>query len=275
MSGLSNEVRRLLEDVRRVATSKGRASVGAFASEGRRLLERALRAGWRPRALLVGDGEIETDPELGALLRSDTAVGLAVHRVPDAALLELGEGRRAALVTALFDLPREASVSALLARATPPALYLVVVDVEEPGNVGALLRTALASGAAGMLCVGATDPFHPKAVRTSLGSSFKLPFVRFAGAASELIGELRAAGVHSLAAVARGGEPLHRGAWPAGNVAIIVGNEAQGLTEQWRSLADARISIDFSRAADSFGVTAAAAICLYEAQRRLELARTR
>ncbi|HVZ32137.1 MAG TPA: TrmH family RNA methyltransferase, partial [Polyangiaceae bacterium] len=177
VSGLSNEVRRLLEDVRRVATARGRASVGGFASEGRRMLERALRAGWRPRAVLVGERELEREAELGELLKSHLAVGLAVHRVPDAVLLELGEERRAALVTALFDLPREASASELLARAPAPALYLVVVDVEEPGNVGALLRTALACGAAGMLCVGATDPFHPKAVRTSLGSAFKLPFV--------------------------------------------------------------------------------------------------
>jgi len=239
------------------------------------MLERALRAGWGPRAVLVGERETERDAELRELLKSHLAAGLVVHRIPDAVLLELGEERRAALVTALFDLPREGSVSELLARAPAPAIYLVVVDVEEPGNVGALLRTALACGAAGMLCVGATDPFHPKAVRTSLGSCFKLPFVRVDSAASELLAELRAASVQALAAVAREGEPLHRAAWPAGNVAIIVGNEAQGLTEQWRSAADARVSIDFSRAADSFGVTAAAAICLYEAQRRLDVAGAR
>jgi TrmH family RNA methyltransferase len=187
-------------------------------------------------------------------------------------LLELAEGRSSGLLTALFDLPPLLSAAELLARRPAPAVYLVAVDVEEPGNVGALIRTALASDAAGLICVGATDPFHPKAVRTSLGSLFKLPLARAGSTASELFSELRAAQVHSLAAVARDGQALHEGVWPSGSVAIVVGSESRGLSERWREDADGRVSIDFCRAADSFGVNAAAAVCLYEVQRRLRSA---
>jgi TrmH family RNA methyltransferase len=266
---IPGELPRLFEDVRRVATSKGRARVGAFVLEGRRMLERGLRAGWVPRAVLVGEREAERDRGVTALLLQLSGEGHPLYRVPDALLLELAEGRSSGLLTALFDLPSLLSVADLLGRRVAPSVYLVAVDVEEPGNVGALIRTALASDAAGLVCVGATDPFHPKAVRTSLGSLFKLPLARAGAGAGELFSELRAAQVHSLAAVARDGQPLHRGVWPSGSVAIVVGSESEGLSEHWREAADGRISIDFCRAADSFGVNAAAAICLYEVQRRL------
>jgi len=255
----------LFEQVRRTATAKGRADAGVFAAEGQRLLERALRAGWTPRALLLGQAAAR-EPELAGLLERWPGLEHLARRVPDALLLELAGGRRAGLVTALFDLPELRSVDELLAERTPPAVFLVVVDVAEPGNVGALIRTALACNAAGVICVGASDPFHPKAVRTSLGSLFKLPLARTEPA--QLFGRLRAAGVHSLAAVAREGEALQQAAWPRGSIAVLVGNESRGLDAHWREAADGRVSIDLCRAADSFCVNAAAAICLYEVQRR-------
>ena len=256
----------LFEQVRRAATAKGRADARVFVAEGQRLLERALRAGWLPRALLLGQSAAR-EPELAALLERWPALKPLVQRVPDVALLELAEGRRSGLVTALFDLPDTLAIATLLERRAPPAVFLVVVDVDEPGNVGALIRTALACDAAGVICVGSTDPFHPKAVRTSLGSLFKQPLSRVPP--DELLPALRAAGVYTLAAVAREGESLHQAAWPRGSSALLVGNESRGLDLRWREGADARVSIDLCRAADSFCVNAAAAICLYEVQRRL------
>jgi TrmH family RNA methyltransferase len=263
---VSNQFTNLFEQVRRAATAKGRADARVFVAEGRRLLERSLRSGWLPRALLLGQSAAR-EPELVALLESWPALEPLVQHVPDGALLELAEGRRSGLVTALFDLPDTLTIAALLARRAPPAVFLVVVDVDEPGNVGALIRTALACDATGVICVGSTDPFHPKAVRTSLGSLFKLPLCRVAP--DERVPALRAARVHTLAAVARDGEALHHAVWPQGSSALLVGNESRGLDLRWREGADARISIDLCRAADSFCVNAAAAICLYEVQRRL------
>lgn len=257
-----------MEDVRRVATAKGRAGVGAFLVEGRRMLERALRAGWVPRELLVGRAESSGQRQAAELVARVEALGCPCHREPDQALLELADGRRAGLFSALFDLPSAPPVPFVLGVRAAPALFLVLVDVAEPGNVGALLRTALASDAAGLICVGSSDPFHPKAVRTSLGSLFKLPFTRVASTEG-LLERLRAAGIYSLAAVARDGVSIDRAAWPSGSVAVFVGNEGQGLSDGLRAAADGRVSIDLSSAADSFCVNAAAAVCLYEVQRRL------
>lgn len=253
-----------MEDVRRVATAKGRASVGAFLVEGRRMLERALRAGWVPREVLVGRALAESTE----LVSRVEALGGRCHLEPDDALLVLSQGRRSGLFSALFELPSAPPLSEVLDVRAAPSVFLVLVDVEEPGNVGALMRTALASDAAGLICVGSSDPFHPKAVRTSLGSLFKLPFTRVPSS-DGLLELLRARAIYSLAAVARDGLSIDRALWPLASAAIFVGNEGQGLSEGVRSSADARVSIDLSAAADSFCVNAAAAVCLYEVQRRL------
>lgn len=262
------EYRRVIEDVRRASSRKGREVIGAFAVEGRRSIERGVRAGWVPRDVLVASTE-RASGAIDGLLARVAELGGRCHEAPDAELLELADGRRAGLVVALFPLPPERPLEQLWSPA--PGLYLVLVDVIEPGNVGALIRTALASGAAGALCVGGTDPFHPKAVRTSLGSLFKLPLARLPESGA-LLAALRARGVFSLATVARGGVPLDRADWPRGDLALLVGNEGAGLPERVRDGADQRITIDLSSQADSFCVNAAAAVCLYEVQRRRRFA---
>jgi TrmH family RNA methyltransferase len=266
-SPASRECLRVMEDVRRVTTARGRGQVGAFSVEGRRLLERALRADWVPRELLVGADQSRESPELGSLIGQVVARGGRVQEARDADLLALAEGRRSGLVTALFAVPEPPPLAELLAPSRDGAVFLVMVDVAEPGNVGALIRTALASGASGAICVGSTDPFHPKAVRTSLGSLFKLPLARL-GSSDGLLDDLRRHGIHSLATVARDGVALDRAVWPRGSLALLVGNEGQGLPQRLREAADGRVTIDLSSAADSFCVNAAAAVCLYEVQRR-------
>jgi RNA methyltransferase, TrmH family len=266
-SSASRECQRVMEDVRRVTTARGRAQVGAFSVEGRRLLERALRADWAPRELLVGANHRRESPELEPLISQVLARGGGVREAPDAELMTLAEGRRSGLATALFAVPEAPPLARLLAPSREGLVFLVIVDVAEPGNVGALIRTALASGASGAICVGSTDPFHPKAVRTSLGSLFKLPLGRL-GSSEGLLDDLRAHGIHSLATVARDGVALDRAVWPRGSLALLVGNEGQGLPERLREAADGRVTIDLSSAADSFCVNAAAAVCLYEVQRR-------
>jgi TrmH family RNA methyltransferase len=261
---------RVMEDVRRSSTARGRARAGVFSTEGRRILERATRAGWAPRDVLVGASLRRESPDLQPLLELVVAAGGRCHEVPDADLLTLSEGRRSGLLTALFALPAEGSLAQLLVQASAVVL-LVIVDVAEPGNVGALLRTALASGASAAVCVGSTDPFHPKAVRTSLGSLFKLPLVRLPSGQG-LLESLRAHGIHCLATVARDGVSLDRAIWPRGSLALLVGNEGQGLPDRLRDGADGRVSIDLSLSADSFCVNAAAAVCLYEVRRRQRFA---
>src|SRR5688572_14338930 len=88
---------RVMEDVRRSSTARGRAGAGVFSAEGRRLLERAARAGWTPRDVLVGANLRRETPELQPLLERVVAGGGRCHDVADAELLTLAEGRRSGL----------------------------------------------------------------------------------------------------------------------------------------------------------------------------------
>src|SRR5262245_59235214 len=105
MNRAEDTAAQIVMDVRRVATAKGRATVGAFVVEGGRMLERGLRAGWAPRAILMAKSIAEGDPDKRELAELGRQRGASCHILADAELLGMADGRNAGLVTALFDLP--------------------------------------------------------------------------------------------------------------------------------------------------------------------------
>jgi TrmH family RNA methyltransferase len=255
-----------VEDVRRALAPKGRAQLGQFVVEGTRLVERALRAGVVPSCLVISDRILrQHEPRTRALLKELERTQCEVVAVPEGVVLELAEGRNGGILFALCSVPKSAPLQELRARAeSEHAPLLVLVDVEEPGNVGALVRTALAAGAVGLVAVGLSDPYHPKAVRTSMGSLFKLPLSRAAGM-EPLLDAL--AGLPKVAAVAEGGQapwrlPLARGH------ALFVGKESAGLPVALIEHLELRASIPMPSGVDSFSVNAAAAVILCEAMRQ-------
>jgi len=147
-----------------------------------------------------------------------------------------------------------------------PPLLLAAVEITDPGNVGALTRTAHAAGARALLVAGASDPFHPRATHISRGSLFKLPVIAYADAAA-LLADLRANGVAAVATTAAGGAPLPDVTWPAGPLAVLMGNEAEGLPAAVRAAVDLQVTIPMAAGVDSYSVNAAAAIVLYEVGR--------
>jgi TrmH family RNA methyltransferase len=253
-----------VEDVRRALAPAGRRQLGEFAVEGTRLIERALRAGKTPTRAIVAESAPRNDTrtsELALLLRE---AGTVVTSVPDAVVLELSQGRKGSTVFALCELPREEGLSEFALRALSFGPLLVLVDLEEPGNVGALVRTALASGAAGVVAVGTSDPYHPKAVRTSMGSLFKIPIVTQyeIEPVIEQLSPLR-----RLAAVSSGGVAP----WAASfepQLALFVGKESHGLPPQVIARLDGTMTIPMPGGVDSYSVNAAAAVLLYEVGRR-------
>jgi TrmH family RNA methyltransferase len=233
------------------------------------MLLRALRAGVRLECALVA--EVEADAELEAALE---AAGTPMRTAPKAMLLEAGEGRASALAVGLATLKAEEPLE-VLSRAPSGTgsrnrSVLVAWDIEEPGNVGALTRTALASGLCTMVCGGRTDPFHPKAVRTSMGSVFKLDFVR-ASSEQAVLGELSGAGIRALGAVVEGGTTIERlSSDPERPYALFVGNEGAGLPPSLANQLE-KVSIVMASAVDSYSVNAATAILLYALGRRSTL----
>ncbi len=258
---------RRLAELRRCSSAGGRAELSAFSIEGTRLVERALRAGAGLRAVVLGrrfaSSADAREARLLDELRGHREVEL--HVAPDETLREFIGTRSFGDILGLVEAPKELGLTECLSRPQAPfrSGLVCVVDGTDPGNVGALVRTSLAAGAQGFIAVGVTDPFHPKAVRTSMGSIFRLPILRYPSA-EKLLARLRVEGVRSLGAVATGGTALDHQRQEPSPLALFLGSEAFGLPEPLVRKMDGCVTIPMRGDVDSLSINAAAAVCLYE-----------
>lgn len=151
-----------------------------------------------------------------------------------------------------------------------PGLVAVCVDVRDPGNLGAVLRSAGAAGASGVVCCsGAVDPYNPKAVRASAGSLFHVPLVVDIPVGEVLVA-LSEAGYRRWATVAHGGIDYGVAALE-GPTALLFGNEAAGLADELVSQADGSLTIPMAGPTESLNVAMAAAVLCFEVARRRRL----
>jgi TrmH family RNA methyltransferase len=231
---------RHLKELRSLRTAHGRAKSGPpprFAAEGEDLIAAADAAGRRPlgRYVAAGSGLEGTEVEPGLLARAGS----------------LGSGSRVlAVYEQRWDEP-----------AGPLCVYLH--GVADPGNVGAILRSALAFGASSVaLGPGTADPFGPKAVRASMGAIFAVPVARIAaGGPRELLAALPG---RKLALAARAGAPLSD-PLPPGELTLLVGAEREGLPAELLEAADETRHIPI--ASESLNAAMAATVALYRASR--------
>ena len=147
----------------------------------------------------------------------------------------------------------------------PDPLIVVTEDVEKPGNLGAILRSADGAGAAALIAVGGTDLFNPNVIRASTGTIFSVPVV--AASAAAAIGWLRERRVRIVAAKVEAGR-AYTDADLTGALALAFGNEAAGLSPAWDGADVESVHLPMLGAADSLNVAAAAAVLLYEARRQ-------
>ena len=257
-----------VEMIRRAATSRGRADSGYFSIEGLRLHERAVRAGTKVEQAITTLAFMENPSgRIQTLLRDLDRAGCQISIVPDELVKEITGGRELGPILGLIKMPQQPllrEISGRSGQALP--LILVVVDVKDPGNVGALLRTAHASGAMAFVAVGMSDPFHPKALRTTMGSLFKIPILRYDNVFL-LLSDLGDVGFETVGTAVSSGTPLPDASFSDVGTALLVGSEAWGLSAEIQTAVDWLVSIPMSDGVDSYSVNAAAAIVLYEIMR--------
>ena len=150
-----------------------------------------------------------------------------------------------------------------------PHLPLVVVlaGLQDPGNVGAIVRACAAFGAAGVVAIeGTANPFSWKAVRGAMGGTFRLP-VAARGTASDVISAAQQEHVRIVAAVPRGGTPLHKLDFQK-PTAIVLGGEGAGVSSAIMAGAHESVTIPMRAPVESLNVAVAAALLLYEASRQ-------
>jgi len=256
-------------EIEAVAARGGRARFGTCSVEGLRLAERALRSGARLERAVVSREFREDVSERTRALRSQLeADGCELQVVSDAVMAGLPAGRSLGGIIGLAQLPAEPALADVIAQPlVSPLRMLVCVAFNDPGNVGALVRTAHASGASAVMAVGSTDALHPRAIRTSMGSVFRMPILTRPDLSAVAV-ELREAGVRTVGAVTHGGVPLPGLGNLEAPLAVVLGSEAFGLSPQQGDLFDQRVTIPMAGGVDSYSVNAAAAVLLYELSAR-------
>ncbi|MBN4925502.1 RNA methyltransferase [Hoyosella rhizosphaerae] len=164
----------------------------------------------------------------------------------------------------------ELELRTVLAELPDRAIVAVLVDVNEPGNAGAIMRVADAAGAGAVVLAGdSVDPTNGKAIRASAGSFFHLPVVRHRST-TDLLAELADAGFWTCATSARGEHSLvnlHEAINDKPRVAWLFGNEAHGLHDDVIESANTSVNIPIFGRAESLNLATAAALCLYESAR--------
>ena len=249
-----SQVHTLVRDLR---LKRGRERRGLALAEGIRLVEEALAAGVAIRHVLASSTLEAT--QRGRALKS--ALERAGHAVEDTALLEfeaLADTEHSQGVLVVLELPRW-SLDAI--KAAPGSPVLVLDGVQDPGNVGTMIRTAWALGAAGVLALpGTAELSNPKTLRATMGGSFHLPCVTLDEA--QLREWAHARHVRVLLSDPAATLPDLRGQ----AVALVVGNEGAGIRPSFAAWADGKVGIPL-RAAESLNVAVAAGILLYEVTR--------
>lgn len=255
----------LVKRIKRLRQKKYRQEEGAFFVEGLRPVLSAVESG-APVETIVYATDLLHSPVAWGMIRDQEAGGRAcVELAADvfASISErdhpvgLGAIVRVSML-ALDDLP-----------VGPEDVYVALVEVSEPGNLGTVIRTVDAVGAAGLILVGRTvDPFHPTAVKASMGSLFGIR-VGHVETTTGLLEWAAANGLHTVATSA-GAKSSY---WQAGYrwpVLLVLGSEGEGLPAEVIRSAELAVTIPMSGSASSLNLAVAAGLLLYELRRRLE-----
>jgi TrmH family RNA methyltransferase len=236
---------------------------GELLLEGPHLVADGIDAGLGLAVVIVSEGA-ETRPEIAAILNRARARGYLVQRVTPAVLDAASPTRTPVGLLALASLALQ-DVSRLIAR--PPALVTVAVGVQDPGNVGTLVRSSEAAGATGLVAAGTTaHPLGWKALRGAMGSSLRLPIARVADPIDALR-SLQVAGLRLVALAADGTADLFETDL-LGPLAICVGAEGPGLPAAARGMADVHLRIPMHAPVESLNVAVAASLVLFEIARQ-------
>jgi TrmH family RNA methyltransferase len=229
--------------------------------EGARSISVALEAGVPLEALYVAaSGATHVDAE--AVVEQAQSAGIGVYGLAQGVMERVADTvtpQPLMAVAPFVDVP--------LSTLRGAAPLVVCAGVRDPGNAGTVIRSAEAAGAAGVvMCRGSVDLYNPKTVRASAGALFLVPVVS-GPEAVWVLEELAGWGVRRLAAVARGGSE-YTATDLRGSVALVIGNEAQGLGPEVGARVDGQVSIPMAGRADSLNAGVAAALLCFEALRQ-------
>ena len=252
---ISSRTNSRVKQLRAAFAGQARLSGGLVAIEGTNLVNEALRSGLMLKTIFVSEHTI-VPPDLPPTIE---LLHLTTELFKSVVETQSPQG-----IAALILPPVRPLASAL----TRTPLLLIATALQDPGNLGTLIRSAEAFGATGLLTTpGTVSPWNQKALRASAGSLFRLPVI---ASTSAEINSLKWQGLKIYAAVA----PTQTSAFDAQQTdlsrpcAILIGNEGAGLSREWLDLADASITIPCPGPVESLNAAIAGSLLLYEASRQ-------
>jgi len=255
ITGFSNPTVKYLRSLR---DKKHRRRAGQFLVEGLRLLEDARAGGRLPQTLVMAEGRAD-HPLLERLEAEVLAAGGEVIATTPDILSKITGKENAQALAGVFD-EWDTALGRLERSAAP--LWLVAQALRDPGNLGTMLRTADAVGAGGLILIDdCADPFGVEAVRASMGAVFTVGLAQARW--EEFLAWLRAGPGQLVAASLRDAVP-YRGADYRAPCFILVGNESQGLPEEYEAACDLRVTMPMKGRADSLNAAVAGAVLAYE-----------
>ena len=252
--------------VRKLATRKGRSEERLFVAEGRNLVTEILSRGIGVRFIMVPFSLIDGDGGSRSQMIRDCEASpdVTLCAVPDkefSRLTDAGPGVDMLAVCSMMEHDRE-----LISSLAPSDNVLVLDRIQDPGNMGTLIRTAAAAGYKAVLAMsGTADIYSPKVLRATAGMVFEVPVLYISDAAclkDMLCGSDKRIAVTDV----NGGVPYYD-AGLTGGIALVIGNEGRGVSDEIAGMADIKVTIPMEGNSESLNAAAAAAILMYEAVR--------
>ncbi len=237
--------------------AKQRREQGTFAIEGARLCGDALLSGYAPRVLLYTPEAWQTYPVVAQLM---AAADESVEITSALARYMSDTATPQGIFCTVKALDNQLSFDKIKVAGK----YGVLEDIQDPGNMGTVIRTAEALGLDGLiLSAGCCDIYNPKVLRSSMGGVFRLPLLQTADLPAALTA-LQAQGMRAFACVVDAdATPVHRVRFPAGSLCVI-GNEGNGLTAETVEVCAERVTIRMAGRAESLNASMAAGIVMWE-----------
>lgn len=249
----------LIKKVKRLRLKKYRRQEKAFFVEGLRVVLTAVEQNAPIQTILYAPHLLTSQTALQTIAEQEQAglncVAVSAELFTAVSIRDNPVGLGAVIESAWDDLDSLA--------AQPTDLWLALVEIGDPGNLGTILRTADAFGVAGVIIVGnSVDPFHPTAVKASMGTLFTLPVIQV-DYPRELLEWANRSNIQTIATSAKARQPVRETAIrrPA---LLLLGSEGQGLPASILSTADLQITIPMRGTATSLNLAVAAGILMYE-----------
>ena len=258
MQALSSLQNPTVQAARALQTSKGRAEQGAFWLDGEHMVSEALSfAPELVRALFVDDSRLDGY----AALLSQAPDSAKVYAVPERVLCAISQVKSSQGIGAVCQTPAETPLDRQTGR------LVLLENVQDPGNVGTILRTLDAAGFSGcVLTPGCADPYAPKTLRATMGSVFRVPVSRAASAAEAALA-LKARGYAVIGAELHGAPFYEREPLPEA-LCVLIGNEGAGLTPEALAACTHRYRLPMRGHAESLNAAVATAIFMYDLMNR-------